>query len=113
MAVMGEANASLYCCEPLRYRPQWGWFGRAAPSLSLRFMSQMAIDRDVAGKLELRARCVPVSGTRKLSKQDMLWNDKVPKVTVDPETYRVEVDGEHCTSLPSSKVPLGALYTLK
>ncbi|SMH26794.1 urease subunit alpha [Mesorhizobium australicum] len=113
MAVMGEANASLNCCEPLRYRPQWGWFGRAAQSLSVRFMSQRAIDRDVAGKLELRARCLPVSGTRKLSKRDMLWNDKAPKVTVDPETYRVEVDGEHCTSLPAGKVPLGVLYTLK
>lgn len=113
MAVMGEANASLNCCEPLRYRTQWGWFGRAAQSLSVRFMSQHAIDRNIAGKLDLRARCVPVSGTRKLSKRDMLWNDKAPNVTVDPETYRVEVDGEHCTSLPASKVPLGALYTLK
>jgi urease subunit alpha len=113
MAVMGEANATLYCCEPLRYRPQWGWFGRAASALSVRFMSQLAIDSDVARKLDLRARCLPVTGTRKLSKKNMLWNDNAPKVTVDPETYRVEVDGKHCTSLPASKVPLSTLYTLK
>jgi urease subunit alpha len=110
---MGEANASLYCCEPLRYRPQWGWFGRAAQSLSVRFVSKLAIDRNISEKLDLRARCVPVSGTRKLSKRDMLWNDKTPNVTVDPETYRVEVDGAHCTSSPATRVPLGSLYMLK
>lgn len=113
MAVMGEANASLNCCEPLRYRPQWGSFGRAVQSLSVRFVSQRALDHDIAGKLELRSRCVAVSGTRKLSKKHMLWNDKAPRVTVDPETYQVEVDGEHCTSLPATKLPLGPLYTLK
>ena len=113
MAVMGEANASLITCEPLRYRLLWGALGRAAPSLSVRFMAQRALDSDIAGRLELRARCVAVSGTRNLTKDDMLWNDKAPNITVDPETYRVEVDGEPCTSLPAEKLPLGPLYTLK
>jgi urease subunit alpha len=32
---------------------------------------------------------------------------------VDPETYRVEVDGELCTCEPMTRVPLGQLYVLK
>ena len=34
-------------------------------------------------------------------------------ISVDPETYRVEVDGEHCTCEPVDLVPLGRLYVLK
>ena len=43
----------------------------------------------------------------------MLHNDALPVVTVDPETYRVEVDGELCTCEPLEQVPMGPLYVLK
>jgi urease subunit alpha len=112
-AVMGEANASLLVCEPLMYRPQWGAFGRARQALSLRFMAQRAIDKGLPQRLGLTARCVPIRGTRGLSKHDMLWNDALPRIEVDPETYQVEIDGEPCRSEPATRVPLGPLYTLK
>lgn len=41
---------------------------------------------------------VPVHGCRNISKKAMVWNDRTPKFTVDPETYKVTVDGEEITS---------------
>ena len=47
------------------------------------------------------------------AKRDLLWNDALPEIRVDPETYRVEVDGELCSCSPLERVPLGPLYVLK
>ena len=112
-SVMGESNASLMTCEPLSYRPQWGAYGRAKEALSVTFMAQGAIDDGVPERIGLRKRCVAPTGTRKLQKKDLAWNDALPDVSVDPETYRVEVDGELCTCEPLARVPLGPLYVLK
>jgi urease subunit alpha len=112
-SVMGESNASLMTCQPLVYRPQWGSFGPARTGTSVTFTSRAAIDDGIPQKLSLRKRCVAVRGTRSLTKSDMIWNDALPKITVDPETYRVEVDGELCTCAPMEHVPLGPLYVLK
>jgi urease subunit alpha len=112
-SVMGESNASLMTCEPLLYRPQWGAYGRAAAELGVIFTTQAAIDADVAGRWSLSRRLVPTRGTRALTKRDMLHNDALPAIDVDPETYRVMVDGELCTCDPVDRVPLGRLYVLK
>ena len=112
-SVMGESNASLMTCEPLLYRPQWGAFGQAKKALSVTFMAQAAIDAGVPGKLGLETRCLAPRGSRRLTKSDLLWNDALPEIRVDPETYRVEVDGELCTCEPMERVPLGQLYVLK
>jgi urease subunit alpha len=112
-SVMGESNASLMTCEPLVYRPQWGAFGGARHALSATFMAQAAIDDGVPGLLGLQSRCVGARGMRSLTKRDMIWNDALPEIRVDPETYRVEVDGELCTCEPLASVPLGPLYVLK
>jgi urease subunit alpha len=112
-SVMGESNASLMTCEPLMYRPQWGAFGPARQAISATFMSQAAIDEGVAQRYRLHKHCLPTRNTRRLTKRDMLWNDALPEITIDPETYRVEVDGELCTCNPLERVPLGQLYVLK
>jgi urease subunit alpha len=112
-SVMGESNASLMTCEPLVYRPQWGAHGLASQALSVNFVAQAAVDEGVGERLGLVKRCVPVCNTRRLTKTDMAWNDALPQITVDPDTYRVEVDGELCTCSPLERVPLGPLYVLK
>jgi urease subunit alpha len=112
-SVMGESNASLMTCEPLRYRPQWGSDGPARQATSVTFMAQAAIDAGVPERAGLRKRAVAPRGTRSLTKRDLVLNDALPTVSVDPETYRVEVDGELCTCEPMTRVPLGQLYVLK
>jgi urease subunit alpha len=112
-SVMGESNASLMTCEPLVYRPQWGAYGPARQDLSVLFTTREAAARDIAGRWSLRKPVVATRDTRKLTKRDMLLNDALPSVEVDPETYRVTVDGELCTCDPVERVPLGRLYVLK
>ena len=40
----------------------------------------------------------------------MKHNDVMPKMKVDPESYRVEADGVHCTAEPAESVPGGQAY---
>jgi urease subunit alpha len=110
---MGDSAASLMTCEPLIMRPQWGAFGRAKQALSACFVNPRAIAAGIANRLELSKPLLPARGTRKLGKRDMLHNDACPKVTVDPQTFAVHVDGELATCEPASVVPLAQRYLLR
>lgn len=112
-SVMGEANASLMTCEPLKYRPQWAAFGATPADVSRIFVAQAAINNDLADNLQIPANLVACRGGRSLTKADLLHNDHVPDIEIRPDTYQVVVDGEVCTSPPMTSVPLGRAYTLK
>jgi urease subunit alpha len=112
-SVMGEANASLMTCEPLKYRPQWAAFGKAPSDVSVNFVAESAIAADLAGRVGISKPLVPCVGSRSLTKADLLHNAYLPSISIDPDTYRVEVDGELCTSVPMERVPLGRRYTIK
>lgn len=60
----------------------------------------------------LRKRVEAVRGCRNIGKKDMKLNDAMPKLTVDPETYRVEADGKHCTVEPATDLPLTQSHML-
>ena len=45
---------------------------------------------------------------RNISKRDMINNDALPRVEVDPETYEVRADGELLTCEPASDFADGA-----
>ena len=47
-----------------------------------------------------------------LGKKDMKLNDAMPKIEVDPETYRVTADGEHLVCAPASRLPLAQRFSL-
>lgn len=112
-SVMGEANASLMTCEPLKYRPQWAAFGRTPADVSVNFVAAAAAESDLAERLWLATPLVGCRGARTLTKADLLHNDYLPEITIDPDTYRVEVDGQACQSVPMRTVPLGRRYSLK
>jgi urease len=84
-------------------------YGANASSLStscLIFVSQLSLDEGVVQGYNLRKRAEPVKGCRKVTKKDMHLNDAMPKITVDPETYKVQADGEECVCDPVSSLPL-------
>jgi urease subunit alpha len=110
-APMGDPNASIPTPEPVRYRPMFAAFGKALTRVSFTFVSQAALERGglPAG---LNRTLLPVRKTRGLTKKDMRLNDALPKVEVDPETYRVLVDGEEITSKPAKILPLAQRYFL-
>ncbi|OKH82103.1 urease subunit alpha [Mycolicibacterium sp.] len=112
-SVMGEANASLMTCEPLKYRPQWAAYGRAPADVSVNFVAGAAIESGLGAQLGLETPLVACRGARALTKTDLLHNNYLPDITIEPDTYRVLIDGELCRSTPMTTVPLGRRYTLK
>jgi urease subunit alpha len=112
-SAMGDSAASLMTCEPVQMRPQWGAFGQAKKALSACFVNQLAIDHDVAGRLNLSKRLLPAKGVRKLTKQHMLHNNACPAIKVDPQTFEVTVDGRPATCAPAKALPLTQRYMLR
>ena len=76
------------------------------------FMSQAALDLGVPEQLGLTSRVLPVRNCRSVAKQDMVRNDATPTIEVDPETYKVTVDGEPATIEPARTLPLSQLFYL-
>jgi urease subunit alpha len=110
---MGDGAACLGNCEPIVMRPSWGAVGRAPAPLSACFVHPLAIARETARRLGLAKQLLPVKGTRKLTKADMLHNGACPDITVNPQTFDVFVDGALATCEPIAKVALGQKYFLR
>lgn len=51
------------------------------------FVSQASIDNGVVQSYGLRKRIEAVKGCRTVGKKDMKFNDAMPKMKVDPESY--------------------------
>ena len=111
-ALMGDPNASIPTTEPVYYRPMFGALGKAKQTTSVTFTSQLALDNKLEEKLKIQKRLVAVKNCRNIGKKDMIYNDKTPKIEVDPETYEVKVDGEIATVDPAEKLSLARLYSL-
>jgi urease subunit alpha len=109
-ALMGDPNASIPTPEPVIYRPMFGAFGGALAATCLTFASDSARRADVAGRLGLRRRVVAVQGAQSVNKRAMVRNDALPEIAVDPETYRVTVDGRHATVPPARALALAQRY---
>jgi urease subunit alpha len=111
-AAMGDAAATLTTAQPLKYRPQYGYFGRNPRRLAYSFVTQAAIDAGLADKIESQP-LLPVKRTRTISKRDMVWNDALPNIEIDPESYKVYMNGERITVKPAKTLPLTQLYYLR
>ena len=109
-SVMGDANASIPTPQPYVYRPMFGHYGQALDSTSVHFVSRAGVETDALRGL--RRRLDPVSGCRTLSKMDLKWNDALPEIEVNPETYEVRANGELLTCDPAEILPLAQRYFL-
>ena len=112
MANMGDPNASIPTPQPMYYRPQFDPFGVAKSKTSITFLSRSAVEKDVAGQIGLKKIIRPVANTRNISKRDMVLNDAMPKIEIDPETYTVTADGEVLTCQPAESLPMAQRYFL-
>ncbi len=109
-APMGDPNASIPTPQPVHYRPMFGSFGRAREATSLTFVSQAFEER--LNDLGLRKNISAVGSCRNVSKLDMVLNDYLPQIEVDPESYEVRADGELLTCEPADCLPLAQRYFL-
>jgi urease subunit alpha len=111
-AAMGDANASIPTPQPVHYRPMFGSFGGALSSTSLTFVSQAALGNPQVLALGLKKTLSAVKHTRNIGKKDMILNDYVPVITVDPETYLVHADGQLLMCEPATSLPMAQRYFL-
>jgi urease subunit alpha len=111
-AAMGDPNASIPTPQPVLYRPMFAAYGLASARTSVTFVSKAALDADVPGRLGLGRRAVAVSRCRGIGKRDMILNDALPRIEVDPETYEVRADGVRLTCEPASVLPIAQRYFL-
>jgi urease subunit alpha len=111
-APMGDPNASIPTPQPVHYRPMFGALGRALHSTSLLFVSHAALESGVPARLRLQKRAIAVRDTRTIRKRDMVFNDALPAIEVDPQTYEVRADGDLLTCEPAHTLPLAQRYFL-
>ena len=111
-ALMGDSNGSIPTPQPRTMRPMFATHGKALQQSSITFLSKAAIDAGVPEELGLERVIRPVSGIRNLSKADLKFNGETPDIAVDPETYKVTVDGQDVTCEPSDVLPMAQRYFL-
>jgi urease subunit alpha len=111
-SVMGDANASIPTPQPVIYRPMFGAHGGALQRTSLTFLSKAALNADIPGELGLKKTAVPVKRCRGLNKRDMVNNDALPRIEVDPDTYEVRADGQLLTCEAAQVLPMAQRYYL-
>jgi urease subunit alpha len=109
-SIMGDPNASIPTPEPVYYRPMFGAMGRAVKKTCFTFTSKAAMQLGVPDKLELEKVVLAVKNCRNIGKQDMMWNDKTPEITIDPETYEVRLDGKIATVEPAKELSSAQRY---
>ncbi|MBB1040206.1 MULTISPECIES: urease subunit alpha [unclassified Dietzia] len=112
-AKMGDAAGSLMMTEPQVQRLMWGGRGSAKKHVSAVFVSDIVAR---AGSLEpfgLTKAVLPITSTRHLRKSDMVHNDALPDVRVDPRTFDVSVNGEKLEVHSFDVRPLTRKYMLR
>jgi urease subunit alpha len=102
-AAMGDPNASIPTPQPVHYRRMFG-------AKAVTFVSKASLKNRKLGKL--RRPLVAVKKTRGIGKKDMVHNDYLPEMSVDPETYEVRADGELLVCEPAKVLPMAQRYFL-
>ncbi|HEX8157166.1 MAG TPA: urease subunit alpha [Solirubrobacteraceae bacterium] len=111
-APMGDANASIPTPQPVLSAPMFAGAGRLAARCSVAFVSELALAQGRLDELGLEAALVAVADTRKLSKADMPHNAARPQIRVEPDSFRVWIDGEEISPAPAEELPLAQRYEL-
>jgi len=111
-ANMGDPNASIPTPQPTFYRAQFGAHGKAIAATSVTFVSAAALESGTLDALGLTKRLVAVRNCRNIGKKDLPFNDAMPHITVDPDTYTVTADGHELRCEPLAVLPLAQRYFL-
>ena len=111
-AQLGDANASIPTPQPVRARPMFGASRVVAAQSSLAFVAPIAIEAGLPARIEAERQFVPTKPVRSLTKGDMPLNDALPRIRVEPDSFRVWVDGELVTEGPATELPMAQRYFL-
>jgi urease subunit alpha len=86
--------------------------GRLAARSSMTFVAPLAVEDGAVAQLGLESQIVAIGDTRSLNKADMPQNTACPEIRVEPDTFRVWVDGELIEPMPVDELPLAQRYEL-
>ncbi|MFP6849711.1 MAG: urease subunit alpha [Pseudomonas sp.] len=111
-SLMGDANASIPTPQPVHYRPMFASYGGSRHATSITFISQAAFDAGVPAQLELKKQIGVVKGCRNVQKTDLIHNDYLPNIEVDPQNYQVKADGQLLWCEPAEVLPMAQRYFL-
>ncbi|PHN55192.1 urease subunit alpha [Pseudomonas sp. ICMP 8385] len=111
-SLMGDINGSIPTPQPVHYRPMFASFGSALHATSLTFISQAALAEGLPQALGLKKQIGVVKGCRQVQKSDLIHNDYLPSIEVDPQTYQVKADGELLWCEPADVLPMAQRYFL-
>ncbi|AUM68053.1 MULTISPECIES: urease subunit alpha [Pseudomonas] len=111
-SLMGDANASIPTPQPVHYRPMFASYGGSRHATSLTFISQAAAEAGLPQQLGLKKRIAVVKGCRDVQKTDLIHNDYLPSIDVDPQTYQVKADGVLLWCEPADVLPMAQRYFL-
>jgi urease subunit alpha len=108
-AAMGDPNASIPTPQPVHYRPMFGSYGKALKT-SVTFVSQAALHNPASPPSACKP-LVAVSGTRTLTKADMVHNGATPR---SPSTRNLRGQGRRRALVcePATELPLAQRYFL-
>lgn len=111
-AQMGDANAAIPTPEPVLPRPMFGASPRVAHATSVAFVAPLALEHGLEDRLALGRRLMPVTDVRRRTKADLVNNDALPSIVVDPDSFAVKVDGETIEPEPAEELPMAQRYFL-
>ncbi|AZE46342.1 Urease alpha subunit [Pseudomonas chlororaphis] len=111
-SLMGDANASIPTPQPVHYRPMFASYGGSRHATSLTFISQAALAAGVPQQLGLKKQIAVVKGCRDVQKSDLIHNDYLPDIEVDPQTYQVKANGVLLWCEPADVLPMAQRYFL-
>ena len=109
-AKMGDPNASIPTPQPVFWRPMFGNYGKANTETTAFFVSKVSIEKGIVQSYGLGKKLLPAIGCRNIGKADMIHNNAMPKIEVNPQTHEVKIDGEPAVCDPIDKVSMGQLY---
>jgi urease subunit alpha len=107
---LGDPNASIPTPQPVLMRETL--YAPGAPALSQSYVAPAALEAGLAGELRLGRELVGIRPTRGVTKADMVNNDALPRIEIDPETHAITVDGDLIVPAPARELPLAQLYKL-
>jgi len=107
---LGDPNASIPTPQPVLMRPAFA--DAVGAELSLSFVAPAAIQDGLADRLGLKRELVAVRPTRDVGKAQMINNDTLPAIDINPETFAIKVDGELVEPAPAAVLPLAQLYSM-
>lgn len=88
----------------------FGAYGKVLRQSCMSFVSKAAVQSDIACRLGLERKVLPVCHTRQISKCDMVLNTATPRIDVNAENFEVSVEGVKVAIEPAKQVSLGQLY---